>query len=208
MYAITFSFLAVLSALLGAWWFVPVFGVLALAFTPKQYRSWTAWVVAGIVILSIFWHPAREMFWTGALPKAVQVHIVGRVMLPFAMTTLNPNQKVDECLPRGTWIFLGVETKNPMYRFSSGRKDGWLDFGFFEKGGTGGNQFSLPLQEDDRYGSLLVSTDTTRNIPTGHEVIVSQECGAITVTPNVQGEGREFTLVPSPQNVSLIFSRP
>lgn len=168
-------------------------------------RRWGWIALVAILGISLLSHPAREMFWMGALPRAVQTHVAGRVILPFTLTTLTPGQKVAGCLPQGTWTFVGVEGISPRYDFKKKGEKG-LRGGFWEKGGdVQGLASQLPLPESDRYGSLLISTDTVTEYMVGTDVVVSGACGAITVTPNVEGGGKGFSL-PHNKTVSLIFA--
>lgn len=167
-------------------------------------RNWGISVLILGILGSFLWYPTREGFWMKSLPQAVQTNVTGRVILPFVLATLTPGQRVPGCLPRGTWKYEGVKGEAPYYRFKKTGSKG-LGIGFFEKGGMGALKMKLPLMEDNRHGALLVSTDTLTNVPSGHDVIVSGECSPITVTPNVEGNGKGLTL-PYPQSISLVFA--
>ena len=180
----------------------------AVAITPFKWiwkkKSWLLYLAIIGGIASLVHQPTRNWVQREGL-SSVRDFVTGSKTIPFTLTSMEPEQKVPGCLPQGEWLYEKVQTVTSdgryLFRDRAGRPyAGWLD-----KGGVEDKLNNLFVREVDRVGSILVSTDASRPIPTGSFVTAPEECTKITVTPNVW-KGVHFDLLYL-QKVTLVFTR-
>ncbi|QQS61714.1 MAG: hypothetical protein IPN70_02175 [Candidatus Moraniibacteriota bacterium] len=148
-----------------------------------------------IVVGSLLWNETRESFWMQVVPDTVKKHVIGEVLISYKMKDLRKGETLD-CLPQGIWKFVRVQTQTPHYQYTKG--DGYYT-GFYDKEDRSSvdqkTVSRLIIKDEKRFGNLLVSSDVSRNRPTGDVVVVKGECQKLTVETNLPQEFKGYSLL-------------